>query len=65
MKLITVFFFFLFCALSSSSEIDLDLIDKVLEDSKSELEKANLEKTILGFQTRLIPGHNRRGITKE
>ena len=64
MKLVTLVLLSALCALSFSIDIDLDLIEKVLEDSKTQLDQATLEKTLRGFQTRLIPGHNRRGVSK-
>ena len=42
-----------------------ELFANVLLEAGEEVDRIALEKTINGYQSRLVPGHSRRGVSKQ
>ncbi len=47
------------------TEIDKELFAKVLEESEAEVDRIRFERSVAGFEFESVPGHARRGVTKE
>ena len=42
-----------------------EVFANVLLEAEEEVDRIALEKTINGYQSRLVPGHSRRGVNKQ
>jgi len=42
-----------------------ELFAKVLLEAEEEVDRIALENAVNGYQSRLIPGHSRRGVSKK
>jgi hypothetical protein len=47
------------------TEIDKELFAKVLKASEAEVDQIRFERSVAGVEFGSVPGHARRGVTKE
>ena len=49
----------------SPAGIDKELFAEVLKESEAEIDRISLERSVTEINSETVPGHARRGITKE
>jgi hypothetical protein len=48
-----------------SADINKELFAEVLKESEAEIDRIGLERSVTEINSETVPGHARRGITKE
>jgi hypothetical protein len=65
LKVLTIILLLLNVGYVVPTDVDTELFEKVLRESEAEVDQILFDRSVTGFEFESVPGHARRGITKE